>query len=422
VLFKTTFDEARVTTCIKNVLQDITGMLRDGSTVQSTLTTTLTAVELIPEDGVSKAGSDEALRAAREINDVALSLFRQKPFMKKLNADIKKRGKAAAQQVVAHLEELRRALVSLSPPVVIQIGVPEGDGEDEDAAALIKELSDLLDMGRQQISGDAVSGAEKRGRRQSKRRRGENSKEECQKPETRTVPRDARILEGVKRRNVIERCVIVPVEGIDSSYVGQVVPCAVHKLDADFMPVYFLTELLSRSEGPLWVGIRGLGYAYHASLDFSTLTGQITFTLGECSAPAKALQAFHDIMQSVPEMLASADVDKALAETRASMLYSLHSLRATATSVMHQGMKSYFAGAQSPESDLDLETERVSAVGKDDLLRVWKAYFSVFLQKGVRCTSVASPGKLGAQVRSELEATLGVTPEIRSLDEVLIDE
>lgn len=62
-------------------------------------------------------------------------------------------------------------------------------------------------------------------------------------------------------------------------------------------------------------------------------------------------QAFQDIIRRVPDLIKSPDFDKELAETRASILYSLHSRRSTATGVMHQAIKSYFAGANSPEQD-----------------------------------------------------------------------
>lgn len=55
VLFRTRFDEGRVTTCVKNVNSDIKAMLREGSTVCSTLTCVLTAHQMLDEAASGKS-------------------------------------------------------------------------------------------------------------------------------------------------------------------------------------------------------------------------------------------------------------------------------------------------------------------------------------------------------------------------------
>ena len=81
-------------------------------------------------------------------------------------------------------------------------------------------------------------------------------------------------------------------------------------------------------------------------------------------------------------MLASPEAERAMAETRAAIMYSLHSRRSTASGVMHQAMKSYFSGAESPSGDLDLEIERLAAVGDDDLVSSTICQKSVFVSEG----------------------------------------
>jgi hypothetical protein len=81
-------------------------------------------------------------------------------------------------------------------------------------------------------------------------------------------------------------------------------------------------------------------------------------------------------------MLASPEAERAMAETRAAIMYSLHSRRSTASGVMHQAMKSYFSGAESPSGDLDLEIERLAAVGVDDLVSSTICQKSVFVSEG----------------------------------------
>lgn len=299
-LYKVEFDEARVETCILNMYKDMTSALRDGSTICSTLTNTLTCKQLKGPQGEGEGCGD---------NDVAVCLFKQKPFLGGLKAGLKT-GKGA-KEAVECLEQLRTILASRGPPVMIQviaglahpapreastesrlcclqIGAPDGSAEESEGLA--GELTGLLDAGMAQMRGKTK--ATPKGRA-SKRRRADGEGGRGQNDEA----KDARVTGGVRRWGVKEQCVVTPVDGIESAYVEQVVPCGVHRRDADYMPIYFLSELLSRSEGPLWVGIRGKGYAYHASLELGVLTGQLYFSLGECGAPAKAIEVFQEIIR-----------------------------------------------------------------------------------------------------------------------------
>lgn len=54
--------------------------------------------------------------------------------------------------------------------------------------------------------------------------------------------------------------ILVPVTGISTSYLSQIVPCNLLPKHADYFPVVVLCEILSKAEGPLYVGIRGKGY------------------------------------------------------------------------------------------------------------------------------------------------------------------
>lgn len=89
-----------------------------------------------------------------------------------------------------------------------------------------------------------------------------------------------------------------------------------------------------------------------------------------CDEPHPVLHVLNLLAgRDVPSMLASPEAERAMAETRAAIMYTLHSRRSTASGVMHQAMKSYFSGAETPSGDLDLEIERLAAVGVDDLVR-----------------------------------------------------
>ena len=49
--------------------------------------------------------------------------------------------------------------------------------------------------------------------------------------------------------------------------------------------VAILCELLSRTEGPLYMAIRGRGYAYGAEVSYWRWSGQLVFSSREATAP-----------------------------------------------------------------------------------------------------------------------------------------
>ena len=177
----------------------------------------------------------------------------------------------------------------------MQIGAPEGS--EGVSGGLEEELGGLLEAGMSHMR--EIGSKSKADGRGSKRRRGGKAvvgSGQVLRGQSDTAI-DVRLMGGVRRWNIKEQCVVTPVDGIESSYVEQSVPCCVHRQHKDYMPIYFLAELLSRSEGPLWVGIRGKGYAYHASLELGVMSGLLYFTLGECGAPTKAVEVFHEILR-----------------------------------------------------------------------------------------------------------------------------
>ncbi|KAJ1490456.1 hypothetical protein T484DRAFT_1935077 [Baffinella frigidus] len=172
------------------------------------------------------------------------------------------------------------------------------------------------------------------------------------------------------------------------------VPCAVHRQDANYVPARLLAELISRAEGPLWERIRGRGLAYHASLDLAMWSGQLCFCLGDSADPAKALAEFLLILKEVPASLDAPDAPAVMAEAKASLLFSLHSKRATAGAALNQAASGHFLGAGSPELELAREAAALDACCLDDV-------------------------KAAARSRG-LGAVLGTQPEVLSLKQVLI--
>lgn len=59
--------------------------------------------------------------------------------------------------------------------------------------------------------------------------------------------------------------VLVPVGGIGTSHLSQIVPCDLLSGDRkDYFPTVLLAEILSRAEGPLYCAIRGQGYMIYS--------------------------------------------------------------------------------------------------------------------------------------------------------------
>jgi Zn-dependent M16 (insulinase) family peptidase len=78
-----------------------------------------------------------------------------------------------------------------------------------------------------------------------------------------------------------------PIGGVDSSFVEQYVACDVMKQHPDYYPILVLAEILSASEGPLWMEVRGKGLAYDARVELFTWPTFLCFSLHESSAPAQ---------------------------------------------------------------------------------------------------------------------------------------
>ena len=135
----------------------------------------------------------------------------------------------------------------------------------------------------------------------------------------------------------------------------------------DISTAQLLCEVLSRSEGPLWERIRGRGLAYHASLYLSPWAGQLIFEVSECADPAAVVKEMLLILAECREQLADAQaggnaLSTALAEARASVLFSLHSKRATAGAGASTAAKAYWWGVQDPEEEVAAESAALESV------------------------------------------------------------
>jgi len=189
------------------------------------------------------------------------------------------------------------------------------------------------------------------------------------------------------------RCVLVPISGVESSFLQQWVQCDVPKVHPDFFPLLVLCELLSRTEGPLYTRIRGAGLAYDATVTFCFFSGLLCFNLHESSAPEKALAEFnavlHDLESDDPTTVAAICSPFLIETARSSLLYYFHSDRATVPLVSSSALKGIFKGFATPQEEqaYQLNLDRVT---QSDVLRVFRKYFFNFLKPEARATVVTA--------------------------------
>ena len=79
--------------------------------------------------------------------------------------------------------------------------------------------------------------------------------------------------------------------GIDASYVTQLVACPLPLGSIEHAAVALLCELLSRTEGPLYMAVRGKGHAYGADVNYYRWAGQLAFVCREATAPDQGARA-----------------------------------------------------------------------------------------------------------------------------------
>ena len=82
-----------------------------------------------------------------------------------------------------------------------------------------------------------------------------------------------------------DRGFIVPIAGIDGSYLTQLIACPLVLGSPEHAAVSILCELLSRTEGRLYMAVRGKGHAYGADVSYYRWSGQLAFTCREATAP-----------------------------------------------------------------------------------------------------------------------------------------
>ncbi|KAJ3047489.1 hypothetical protein HK097_011491, partial [Rhizophlyctis rosea] len=206
------------------------------------------------------------------------------------------------------------------------------------------------------------------------------------------------------------KSVMLPIPGLATSFLTQSVECDVMRPHPhpDYFPVILLSELLSRTEGPLYTAIRGQGYAYDATLHLSLWTGQLSFELNDSSEPYKAYVAFQDILDKLQneEEFGRVCGDFELETARASVAYKYACGRSTGVGIVGSALRAVLRGYASLEEE-EAHQAVLYRVTREDLKRVYEKYFRRFCDNSRLTIITTPPGKAVKRIREEFASGLG---------------
>lgn len=452
VLMFTEFTEDRVLTVAKNLATQTVELKRDGADMLAMISTRMTTpvrdYELATKycrkmDMTPRPTTAAQLESPTVIlgNDMAISAFRQEPFLKRIVQELKQKTDQVPK-ILSKLERIKQAMLQSISEVVVnskrngnsaaagfgQIGIPVGfgseSGETKDPVGLLTEVWDQELALYQATTGYSfVNGSNQITNNNKKRKPSEPFHQHQEQPSVRLTkeaeeaaaraahmtlddesannPTDASgvspfpfprtpykpLANSSIGSNYAPSSVLIPLKSITSSFLVSIVPCdivyhpdtATEENHLDHYATLLLCEILSRSEGPLYSAIRGNGYAYDASISVYLWTGQMAFEVRDAMDPVKAYDAFLDIIRLMDTDWGAAVGGQFEMETaQASRAYQTIMERATAGGTLSWVLRGAVRGYQSVE-ELTKSNNYLYKVGMSDLKRVYHKYFKQFL-------------------------------------------
>jgi Zn-dependent M16 (insulinase) family peptidase len=357
------FQNDRILTVAKNLISNIVDIKRDGSSVMSAVSNRI----------VCDPKHTEILGN----NEAAISIFEQELFLKA----IVKLCEEDSKEVIIQLEKLRSILLSnfsnlnffrIATPFKFQIRNRAFRGLNEIATESCRiwnaefEKFDTGKLGKKRKMLDS-------------------------KASPFPFPRIPYSLKYFDSE--FSKAVIVPVGGLTTCYLTQFVPCDLVKSykDPDYFPTVLLAEILSRTEGPLYTGIRGQGFAYGAYLNCFIWAGQLSFELYRSSEPKLALECFYDILRELdtPKGLEKYCSDYEIHTAQASIAYRWASYGSTPTSVISTALRTSLHGFKELKEH-SLFIQDLYKVTRQDLKRCFEKYFKLFFSDN-RVTVLTTP-------------------------------
>lgn len=197
----------------------------------------------------------------------------------------------------------------------------------------------------------------------------------------------------------------VGVAGSETVYFEVSADCKVDRGHADWASLKVLTEMLTRTEGPLYNAVRGAGLAYGISMSVDFWQGNISLSVHEASLPAAAWSAACDTLRNFRDALGAADgsgsvVQSELNTAKSSILYYMVSGKSTPAAIVGSSFTSSVLDLPSGElADRTLE-ERIEQVDLESITAVYDRYVSRLLQsKGRLATLACSPRRIEEVVK-----------------------
>lgn len=279
-------------------------------------------------------------------NDAAISIFTQESFLKQI---LKKCEEGDQSSIISDLEKFRDVLLhftSLSVtennqlPSFLRIAVPH-DFSVVNSGSFKDFAEEFHSIWTSEIQIYQRSNKSSLKRKHSETEEGTKIKE--------TITSSAFPFKGRNPYSIfqvdpkVSRNVIMPLKGLNSSYLTQFVPCDLLNVHPhpDYFPVILLGEILSRTEGPLYTDIRGRGYAYGASVSVYLWHGQLSIEINKSSDPYKALSHFYKILEKLlsPDGFEEICSSFAIETAQSSVAYGWVSQRSTAGSCIATALR-----------------------------------------------------------------------------------
>ncbi|ORX81651.1 hypothetical protein BCR32DRAFT_261274 [Anaeromyces robustus] len=370
ILMFSKFDEERIISTAKNLLSQLTETKREGSDMLSAISTKI----------IAECNEDRGNTSL--LNDLAISVFNQEPFLQKIISLVEEH---KTNEIIQNLEEIQKCLLKsmeviaeeaennkYSPiykkkeiiPGFVQLAMPL-DYENDPIEEFLTCWDKCYKVYQTSIKEKKYDPMEITMMNHS-HNDNDNDNDNDEKMEdpndddhhhhqkkinynylykiTSTFPFPRKPF-NIKSIDEAHQSVIVPIAGLCTSFLIQYVESEILSPipNEDFYAVTVLAELLTRTEGPLYTSIRGNGYAYDGSICLYLWSGQLTFSLYDSSEPQKATMEFYQIIEEMntkegwEKICSDFHIDTA----KASVVYKNVSSKSTASGVIY----SYLRGA-----------------------------------------------------------------------------
>jgi len=394
ILMFSKFDEERIISTAKNLLSQLTETKREGSDMLSAISTKI----------IAECNEDRGNTSL--LNDLAISVFNQEPFLQRIISLVEER---KTNEIIQNLEEIQKCLLKSMEmiaeesennkcsliykkkeivPGFVQLAMPldyENDPIEEfltcwDKCYKIYQTSinnKKHDHDPMEITMNYNDEDEKMEDHDNQKKINYNYLYKI----TSTFPFPRKPF-NIKSIDEAHQSVIVPIAGLCTSFLIQYVESEVLSPipNEDFYAVTVLAELLTRTEGPLYTSIRGNGYAYDGSICLYLWSGQLTFSLYDSSEPQKATMEFYQIIEEMnteegwEKICSDFHIDTA----KASVVYKNVSSKSTASGVIYSYLRGALRGFVNSGED-KLYNKYIQEVTSDDLKRVYRKYYRQFL-------------------------------------------